>query len=331
MLGALPTTPLLMLIPIGLTNAFVLRDMNPLKFHLIHHEQVYKDLGFEPNRKHIEEYLGGDRQDILDSVDIFMPNVRSINKRTNFDLFSKIESVTNPDTVIVIGLYLELLEYWKMRGMIKKICQYYCQRYPDNKVVVFWNSDIDAKDVFYFIEELPNLWVLNFNTSVEHERFILLSPVSIVEEAITSNKMWLANFLGKSNHKTRVNIKKAFKDDPWVFIGDSLPFDSYRHVMSQSYFTFCCRGVGLSSYRFYEAMFCDSIPVLFADDVVLPYTEKIDYNKLIIRFAESESSNATLITPILEACENMNHDYLNDVKHYFTLKGIQQYVYDRLQ
>jgi hypothetical protein len=47
--------------------------------------------------------------------------------------------------------------------------------------------------------------------------------------------------------------------------------------MLESYFALCPRGVGSTSYRFYEAMQLGVVPVLIADEDTRPFRKQIDW------------------------------------------------------
>lgn len=63
---------------------------------------------------------------------------------------------------------------------------------------------------------------------------------------------------------------------------------TYSDVISRSTFTLCPAGYGRWSFRFTEAILNKSIPVLISDDYILPMSDKIDWDNLIVRIPESE-------------------------------------------
>jgi hypothetical protein len=55
--------------------------------------------------------------------------------------------------------------------------------------------------------------------------------------------------------------------------------------------TVCCpKGNGVQSKRFFEVLSMGRIPILISDDVLLPFEEKIEYSKAIIRIDEGSIS-----------------------------------------
>lgn len=300
--------------------------MKPLEFYIINHRQVYKDLTFSPNEAHLKEYIDGGRDDIMDNVDLFCENVRSKNKVSRFDLFKQVDAISD-DTIIVIGLYIELLLYWGMKNKIYDLCKFYSLKYKNNKVVVYYNHDDDGAGVFPFIDDFDNLYVLNYNTSKDHKRFITL-PFIVDESTIIKDKKYVANFIGYLNHKTRRNITQAFKNKESFFISEKIPYDEYRDIISESCFTLCPRGVGLNSYRFFESMHLNTIPVLFADDVVLPYGGEFDF----VRIPEDKTNDYEYIVGILTSIDQtkMLQQINTNRLEKFSFSAIQNEVYKRL-
>lgn len=305
--------------------------MNPLSVHIIHYTKVLSDLGITYDTRSMEEYLNGGRQDILEKFDIFCDNVRSRNKKDkDFSLFNICDY--QEGAVIVVGLYLELLEFWGKRSSIYDIAYFYCNKYPNNKVVVTWNHDVDASEVFHFIDEFPNLYVLNFNTSKEHPRFIVLPFWTIEQEDLESPKKYQANLICSMNNLLRRKLATSLMNEPGVIVASGLPLEHYRNALSQSSFTFCPRGVGLSSYRFFECFQLNTIPVLLADDVILPMKSKIDYDSMIIRMPENFSGDGR---SIMETLNNIDKDKMMETmksaKAHLSLLGVQMEIKEKLQ
>ena len=304
--------------------------MNKLKFHLINYKDILSSLNIVGGN--LDEYLNGGRQDVLDNFDIFCENVRSKDMRLkNFNLFEKVDYVDS-NCVVVLGLYIELLVFWNQSSRIYDVVKYYCSKYPNNKIVVQWNHDVDASNIFYFINEFKNLYVLNFNTSIKHERFIILPFWTIDDKLFTEKKKYLSNLVCSFNNEIRLNLRNALIGHPDFYVSERIDFNQYKKVLSGSNFTLCPKGNGLSSYRFFECFHLNTIPVLFADKVVLPYEDKIDYNDFIVRIEESHCNN---IEYIIKKIKSVNYDNtisnLNKVRDMFTLKGVQEEVYKILK
>lgn len=83
------------------------------------------------------------------------------------------------------------------------------------------------------------------------------------------HKKYLSNFIGRITHPIRQElysqISSAESDLHFIKITNSMDPKLYAKVLSSSRFTFCPRGYGGSSFRFWEALALGSIPVLIGD------------------------------------------------------------------
>ncbi|MEP2969940.1 exostosin domain-containing protein, partial [Nonlabens ulvanivorans] len=65
--------------------------------------------------------------------------------------------------------------------------------------------------------------------------------------------------------------------------------------LNNSPYTFCLRGAGNFSVRFYESLACGRIPVLVDTDVQLPLEDQIDWDRHICRVLPNENLAEKLI------------------------------------
>ena len=302
----------------------------------------YLDIIDEFSLKHHLDWLNNEylaerngRSDIFTNLDIFEENTRSKNKiYKNFDLFNVVNEIKE-DTVILVGLYLELLKYWGEIEALKYILYTYSNRYKDNKVIFYWNHDTDFAKYNYLTESLNNAIILNYNTSKKTKNDIILPfwTYDINDNVkVLPEKKNFCNMVCTINNTTRLKLFNVFANKPGYIVGQGLPYDQFKDIIMSSVFTFCPRGIGLSSYRFFETMRLGSIPVLFADQVVLPYEDEINYNEMIIRIPESKCNDFCYINDILHNTDyNMLlNNILKNVK-YFRLDGIQEYIYRKIK
>lgn len=89
----------------------------------------------------------------------------------------------------------------------------------------------------------------------------------------------------QDNTIDRVDLKRYFKDKPWVTFRDnaSLPVDQYLDEVASHKFVLSPLGNGLDCYRTYEAMYLGSVPLIqhctFGDNLAklcLPFTQLHD-------------------------------------------------------
>jgi Exostosin family len=70
---------------------------------------------------------------------------------------------------------------------------------------------------------------------------------------------------------------------------------SFHELMSRSVFTLCPAGYGRWTFRLIEALLCGSIPVIISDGYVLPFADKINWDKYVIRVPEIELANLPIL------------------------------------
>ena len=278
------------------------------------------------------EYLAdrNGRHDIFEKLDIFYDNVRSINRvDKDFSLFEYTDDIDG--SVIVIGLYLELLEYWGEFDKIGGIIKHYSEKYPNNKVVFYWNHDTDFKKYNHFVESCQNVYIINYNTSHESRGDIVTPFWSFDVVDINVEKDRFCSFVGSPNNEMRSTLINTVKDKSNYYILNKLNKDEYAKAIGRSIFNLSPRGQGLSSYRFFECLYYDSIPVLIADDVVLPFKNEVDYNDICIRIPEGKCGDFQYINNTLLNVDHGKMIYnISQIKGRFNLKGIQKNLVDRL-
>jgi hypothetical protein len=308
-----------------------------MKYCLIYYTEIINDFNLGHHLYWLKnEYLAerNGRQDIFDNIDIFSDNIRSKNRKyKKFELFDKTDSIES-DVTIVIGLYLELLEYWGEHKKIVEIIHHYSKKYPSNKIVFFWNHDSDFSKYNDKISSLKNIFLLNYNTSQESQNDIIVPfwTFSDNDEIIDIDKIYFCNFIGSLNNDLRSSLYQTLTNKSNYFLSKKLDYNSFIDVVSKSQYTLCPRGLGLSSYRFFECMFLSSIPVLIADQVVLPYKNIINYDEITIRVPESKANDYEYInSKLLDAdYKKIKKDMIDNIK-YFRLDGIQENIFNKLK
>lgn len=111
--------------------------------------------------------------------------------------------------------------------------------------------------------------------------------------------------------------------------------DSSQFVNSTLRSRFCIapRGYGRSSFRFFEAMQLDTVPVYVWDDVEwLPYKDQLDYSAFSVSIPRADLPR---IWDILSAVSEEQYaamlESIRRVRRYFTLEGMCEYVVDRIR
>ena len=154
-------------------------------------------------------------------------------------------------------------------------------------------------------------------------------------------KVLLASFVGTSTtHPIRKEMISYLLSDDIVCYGrdkwaSSIPDNDasmFINLTLRSKFCLAPRGYGRSSFRFFEAMQLDVIPVYIWDDVEwLPYKDQLDYTSFSISIHRKDLPDIDNILRSIsdETYQNMVR-CLTYVRHYFTLEGMCEYIVQRM-
>ena len=103
---------------------------------------------------------------------------------------------------------------------------------------------------------------------------------------------------------------------------------TFIQMTLDSRFCLAPRGYGRSSFRFFEAMQLDTIPVYVWDDIEwLPYREILDYSTFSISISQAELPYLyDRLRAITKEQYQAMQDMLKQVRPYFTVEGMAKYV-----
>ena len=163
----------------------------------------------------------------------------------------------------------------------------------------------------------PLLYSHLFSTSFFHEQ--------------KRNKTLLASFVGSNTHDIRNKMVDALKDKDGVYIStkvweQNVQFDQFTDFMESSLrskFVLCPRGYGASSFRIYEAMQLDAIPVYISDRFWLPWLHELNWNEFCVLIKEEQIPDLHSILESIddETYEKMKQKIKEVYENYFTLEG----------
>jgi hypothetical protein len=174
---------------------------------------------------------------------------------------------------------------------------------------------------------IPLLTKKNINHYIKHKNY---------------KKKYLASFVGSSSHELRSRLQKQYKNNTNFFIynknnlglKDSME-DVYFFIEKslESYFILCPRGWSPTSYRLYEAMQLDRVPVYISDNFLLPYENEIDWNRMCVLITPNQLND---LEEILKK-EIRSGDYEKKTKYiksiyskYFSFENTFNYIIDNL-
>lgn len=316
---------------------------DPIKFFVIPQHTIELVVSARPPvpADFLSTYLES-RPGILDrnGCDIFCDNCRSRTQQWSaFNLFEAVDD-PYPADVIVMPFWLELFEATGQRSKIDA-CMNWLQAMPRHvPIVCQWNSDTDAAALPYFQNLPPNFIVLNFNTSKPTPNDLVCPFWAINTNPPGENIQpdLIAGFQGFEGTDLRRRLKSHVASRPGFFWTDSrAPEDEYFRNMRRCKFVLCPRGGGLSSYRVFEAIQCERVPVIFADTWSAPFPD-LDFwktgNGCI--WAREDGDFGKLMA-FLERCVDSKFFWaemqarLAGVRREFSLAGIQERLADRIR
>lgn len=147
----------------------------------------------------------------------------------------------------------------------------------------------------------------------------------------------LASFIGSITHPIREHLITAVENydtivcqgkKGWTPIVSDSAANQYVTTTLRSKFCLAPRGYGRSSFRFFEAMLLDTIPVYIWDDTCwLPYQEYIDYSTFAVCIHEKDLHR---IHEILSKITDSNYaemmESMQKIRSIFTLKWMCEYI-----
>ena len=151
-------------------------------------------------------------------------------------------------------------------------------------------------------------------------------------------KEWLASFVGTiGTHPVRSAMREGLDGRSGIYFNSRGTWSSsvaekdaerFLEVTARSRFCLAPRGYGRSSFRFFEAMLLDVVPVYIWDDVEwLPYRNEMDYGRFSISIHVSElSSLYDRLTCIGEEEYGRMVEEMRRVRSWFGLEGMCQWL-----
>lgn len=183
-----------------------------------------------------------------------------------------------------------------------------------------WGNDVVALHTLQkFVDQLPrdkkyftvvqfddgcmvdfkDLDIVTFGMSyrlLEQKPTYCIPLIGQMGERLNLNKKYIANFVGNITHPMRKQLVDSLSELQGYYIStNNHNVNDFKTVVAQSEFTLCPVGYGKTSFRFYEAIHYNSIPVfIYEDELLEPYG--IDINEYAIKI---KSENIPLIPEIL--------------------------------
>jgi hypothetical protein len=122
---------------------------------------------------------------------------------------------------------------------------------------------------------------------------------------ITNDRPILVSFMGNYRHEVRRHLRTLFHNGKDVILAVPATYrkeiqnasvtssDAYQHLLRQSRFGFVLHGDNRFSYRFAEVLSAGAIPVVLADDWVLPFSPAlVKWEQCLLRIPEARVKDA---------------------------------------
>lgn len=154
----------------------------------------------------------------------------------------------------------------------------------------------------------------------------------------TYNK-YLCSFVGSQTHYIRKKLFSTWKNDKdfyfvtssWNVNVDASKQSVFKNVTSQSKYVLAPRGYGKSSFRLFEIIKMNRIPIYVWDDIEwLPYKDIIDWKKCIISIHIKDIENLKQILIEKEPEYESMINNLKKIKQYLTLDYMCDYIEEKI-
>ena len=157
---------------------------------------------------------------------------------------------------------------------------------------------------------------------------LICGPIAKQEK---KDKEFLASFVGSMTHRVRDKMVDSLKDKPDIYLStkgwdNTMAVDNVEDFINaslKSKFVLCPRGWGLTSFRLYEAMQLDAVPVYISDKFWTPFTYELNWDDFCVMISEEEIPNLHSILESIsdEKYEMMKRKIEEVYENYFTLEG----------
>tara|TARA_R110000824_G_scaffold33410_8_gene106983 strand:+ start:7732 stop:8619 length:888 start_codon:yes stop_codon:yes gene_type:complete len=146
-------------------------------------------------------------------------------------------------------------------------------------------------------------------------------------------KKYLASFVGSNTHPIRQKMIDAMdgksgikiNSEGWNMNVSDDRFIDFIETSLESRFVLCPRGYGPASFRLYEAMQLDAVPVYVTDDLWLPWNHDVKWEEFCVIVSDSPGEINSLYERLQaitdEEYESMKTKVKEVYNKYFTLEG----------
>lgn len=182
-------------------------------------------------------------------------------------------------------------EYGQNVQPLINFCQNLTQKYPNEKFFTVVQYDggtlvpIDNCRIFASSGSFSSSIGKN---SVYEPIPLLCDPHSGTPKEVREYKV---GYAGRDTHPLRVKMNEMLSQLPQYKFAINLDYNQteiFRDVLYNSVFALSPRGFGPASFRMYEAIQMQCIPIYISDEFWIPFTEYIEWDKMCLLIKEDE-------------------------------------------
>lgn len=163
---------------------------------------------------------------------------------------------------------------------------------------------------------------------------LICSPIQYTKK----DKDIKISFVGSLTHHIREILYKHYsKNDNfkfvvkgWELLTDEENINNFIDITSRSEFTLCPRGYGKSSFRLYESMQMNSVPIYVYDECWLPWEDQVDWDRLILKVPIEDIPNIEYNVKNIEQSSFI--DYKKEIyDQFFSFDGVYKNIIKMLK
>ena len=154
-------------------------------------------------------------------------------------------------------------------------------------------------------------------------------------------KEYLASFVGSTTHNIRNAMVDSLRGHSDVYISTSgwnpevrdQQLEDFISASTRSKFVLCPRGYGASSFRLYEAMQLDAVPVYISDRFWLPWQHELNWKEFCVLITEDQIPDMHSILSSIDddTYEKMKQKIQEIYENYFTMEGMSAKIMQILE
>ncbi len=148
--------------------------------------------------------------------------------------------------------------------------------------------------------------------------------------SIDIKKDIFCSFMGRfDTHYCRTNMYDVLHKNEKFKLFKSVNFEKYKEILNRSIFTLAPRGYGYTSFRIYEAIMANSIPIyIWHDKKILPFSDIINWEDFCIIIHNDEIKKLPEILNNVNITEKQKN--LQKVKYKFTFDETFKFIKNRI-